>query len=66
MWAQLRLSGVQTMQDLAAVELHDNPPQTISLPPDRSERLWRVLPSGRSGMEQVSECGGGNISTEGR
>ena len=40
------------MQDISVFELHDNPPQTISLPPDRSERLWRVLPSGRSGMEQ--------------
>ena len=66
MWVQLRLSGVQTMQDISVFELHDNPPQTISLPPDRSERLWRVLPSGRSGMEQVLEGGGGNISTEER
>ena len=66
MWVQLRLSDVQTMQDISVFDLHDNPPQTISLPPDRIETLWRDLPSGKLGMEQVLEGGGGNISTEER
>ena len=63
---QLMLPGVHTMQDLIAVFLIDLPPQTTNLPPDKRERLCFILPSGKSGMEQVLVGGGGNISTEGR
>ena len=51
---------------VASVLLGDSPPHTTILPPDRSERVLRYLPSGRSGMEQVSKRGGGNISIEER
>ena len=54
------------MQDVVAVLLIDPPPQTTNLPPDKRERLCFTLPSGKSGMEQVLEGGGGNISTEER
>ena len=40
------------------------PPHTTILPPDRRERLWPHLAWGRSGMEQASEEGRGNNSTE--
>ena len=39
------------------------PPQTTSLPPERSERLLYPLVAERSGMEQSLELGGGKIST---
>ena len=54
---------VQEMHDL---EFSDAgyPPHTTSLPPARRERLWLCLGLGNSGMEHVSEEGGGKISTE--
>ena len=42
-----------------------SPPHTTSLPPAR-ERLWLDLGPGKSGMEHVSEEGGGKISTDER
>ena len=56
------LSLDQTMQDIEA----GSPPHTTSLPPARRERLWCFLGPGKSGMEHVSEEGGGKISTEER
>ena len=50
------------MQDLDSGV--DSPPQTTNLPPERRERLWPLLGVGKSGMEQLSEEGGGKISTE--
>ena len=61
-WAQLVLPLVQVMQDFS-FEL-GLPPHTTSLPPERRERLWPFLGPGKSGMEHVSEEGGGKISTE--
>ena len=60
---QLVLPLVQVMQDFSS-EL-GLPPHTTSLPPDRRERLWLCLGTGKSGMEHVS-LGGGKISTEER
>ena len=56
---QLVFPFIQEMQDFAIER--GLPPQTTSLPPDRRERLWYNLGSGRSGMEHDSE--GGNVST---
>ena len=62
---QLVFPFIQEMQDFA-IEV-GLPPQTTSLPPDRRERLWCLLGSGRSGMEHVSEGeGGGKTSTDER
>ena len=61
-WVQLVLPLVQKMQNFSVV----HPPHTTSLPPDRRERLWLLLGPGKSGMEHVSEEGGGKISTDER
>ena len=53
-----------TMQDFSSESGY--PPHTTSLPPERRERLCLVLGPGKSGMEHVSEEGGGKISTEER
>ena len=58
---QLVLPSTQDMQESKASQEWFFPPQTTSLPPDRSERLWLSLTWGRSGMEQVWERG--NSST---
>ena len=62
------LPPLQEMQDFSTEVCHAPrlPPHTTSLPPDRRERLWLVLGPGKSGMEHVSEEGGGKISTEER
>ena len=60
-WVQLVLPLVQTMQDFSS-EVGD-PPHTTSLPRERRERLGLCLGPGKSGMEHVSEEGGGKIST---
>ena len=64
-WVQLVLPYVQTMQ-LRTVPHTLLPPHTTSLPPARRERLWCFLGPGKSGMEHVSEEGGGKISIEER
>ena len=61
---QVMLPLIQTMHDPSS-EL-GLPPHTTSLSPDRRERLWPSLGPGKSGMEHVSEEGGGNISTDER
>ena len=63
-WVQLVLPLVQEMQDFSS-EL-GYPPHTTSLPLERRERLGLRLGPGKSGMEHVSEEGGGKISTEER
>ena len=63
-WVQLVLPLVQAMQDFSLEA--GLPPHTTSLSPDRRERLWPSLGPGKSGMEHVSEEGGGNISTDER
>ena len=54
------LPATQDKHESKMLELPE-PPHTTSLPPDRRERLWYNLGSGRSGMEHDSE--GGNVST---
>ena len=61
-WVQLVLPLVQTMQDFSS-EL-GYPPHTTSLPLGRREMVWCSIGLGKSGMEHVSEEGGGKISTE--
>ena len=69
-WVQLVLPSVQAMQVFSSGDgsgrLVVSPPHTTSFPPDRRERLWKYLGPGKSGMEHVSEEGGGKISTEER
>ena len=58
--------ATQDKQESPTVEL-GLPPHTTSLPPDRRETGGRaLLASGRSGMEQASEEGRGNNSTDER
>jgi len=59
---QLVFPFIQEMQDLAIK--FGLPPQTTSLPPDRTERVWYLLGSGRSGMEHVSEGEGGGKTSK--
>ena len=61
---QLLLPLVQTMQDFSSEVGY--PPHTTSLPPDRREIVCSSRGPGKSGMEHVSEEGGGKISTEER
>ena len=63
-WVQLVPPLVQMMQDFS-LEV-GRPPHTTTLPPGRRERVWSHLGPGKSGMEHVSEEGGGKISTEER
>ena len=56
------LPPVQAMHDFSAEVVY--PPHATNLPPDRRERLWWDRGLGKSGMEHVSEEGGGKISTE--
>ena len=62
---QVVLPATQDMQE-SREEAPSKPPQTTSLPPDRSERLWLLLGLGRSGTEQAEEGGRGKNSTEER
>ena len=59
---QLVLPLVQVMQDFSSEVVH--PPHTTSLPPDKREMVWPSLGPSKSGMEHMSEEGGGKISTE--
>ena len=61
---QLVLPLVQKMQDFSS-EL-GYPPHTTNRPSARREKLCLVLGPGKSGMEHVSEEGGGKISTDER
>ena len=58
---QLVLPLVQVMQDFSSEVVH--PPHTTSLPPDKREMVWPSLGPSKSGMEHMSEEGGGKIST---
>ena len=55
---------VQEMQDFVSEK--GSPPHATSRPPARRERLCDSLGRGKSGMEHVSEEGGGKISTDER
>ena len=68
-WVQLVLPPVQAMQVFSSGDGAPEvslPPHTASLPPGRRETVWLRLGPGKSGMEHVSEEGGGKISTEER
>ena len=61
---QLLFPVIQEMQESKVSKLAAGcPPHTTSLPSVKRERLCPFLGSGSSGMEQLSDGGGGNTST---